>query len=377
MISHRLLAIIRKEFVQMRRDRLTLAMMLLLPFVQLVVFGLAINTDVKHVPMAVLDYSQSAESRRLIQAFTNSDYFDVVAWPRDTREISELIDSGFLKVGLVIDPDYARNVRAGRAARAQVLVDASDPITASSTLSNSAGIANVLGIQLLSRHLRPGTPLAPSAMPVQIDVRGWFNPDLLTANYIVPGLIGVILAMTMMMITAMAIVKERETGTLEQLITTPIKTWELMIGKIVPYVLMGYTQMTIALLVGMYGFHVPVRGSLVLMYALTLVYIGCYLGLGLVISTIARTQQQAMQMAFFLFLPTILLSGFMFPRAGMPEWVQILTLVIPLTYYLEIMRGIVLKGVGLLALWRWVVPMVTLMTVILGIAMLRFKKRLD
>ncbi len=377
MISHRLLAIIRKEFVQMRRDRLTLAMMLLLPFVQLVVFGLAINTDVKHVPMAVLDYSQSAESRRLIQAFTNSDYFDVVAWPRDTREISELIDSGFLKVGLVIDPDYARNVRAGRAARAQVLVDASDPITASSTLSNSAGIANVLGIQLLSRHLRPGTPLAPSAMPVQIDVRGWFNPDLLTANYIVPGLIGVILAMTMMMITAMAIVKERETGTLEQLITTPIKTWELMIGKIVPYVLMGYTQMTIALLVGMYGFHVPVRGSLVLMYALTLVYIGCYLGLGLVISTIARTQQQAMQMAFFLFLPTILLSGFMFPRAGMPEWVQILTLVIPLTYYLEIMRGIVLKGVGLVALWRWVVPMVTLMTVILGIAMLRFKKRLD
>ncbi len=377
MIPHRLLAIIRKEFVQMRRDRLTLAMMLLLPFVQLVVFGLAINTDVKHVPMAVLDYSQSSESRRLIQSFTNSDYFDVVAWPRDTREISDLIDSGSLKVGLVIDPDYARDVRAGRVARAQVLVDASDPITASSTLSNSAGIANILGVQLLGRYLRPGTPFTPPEMPVQIDVRGWFNPDLLTANYIVPGLIGVILSMTMMMITAMAIVKERETGTLEQLITTPIKTWELMIGKIVPYVLMGYTQMTIALLVGIYGFHVPVRGSLLLMYALTLVYIGCYLGLGLVISTVARTQQQAMQMAFFLFLPTILLSGFMFPRAGMPEWVQILTLVIPLTYYLEIMRGIVLKGVGLVALWRWVAPMMALMVAILGIAMLRFKKRLD
>lgn len=377
MIPHRLLAIIRKEFVQMRRDRLTLAMMLLLPFVQLVVFGLAINTDVKHVPMAVLDYSQSAESRRLIQSFTNSDYFDVVAWPQDTRAISRLIDSGTLKVGLVIDPDYARDVRAGRVARAQVLVDASDPITASSTLSNSAGIANVLGIQLLGRYLRPGPPFTPPQMPVQIDVRGWFNPDLLTANYIVPGLIGVILAMTMMMITSMAIVKERETGTLEQLITTPIKTWELMIGKIVPYVLMGYTQMTIALLVGIYGFHVPVRGSLFLMYALTLVYIGCYLGLGLVISTVARTQQQAMQMAFFLFLPTILLSGFMFPRAGMPEWVQILTLVIPLTYYLEIMRGIVLKGVGLVALWRWVAPMTALMMAILGVAMLRFKKRLD
>ncbi len=377
MISHRLLAIIRKEFIQMRRDRLTLAMMLALPFVQLVVFGLAINTDVKHVPMAVLDYSQSAESRRLVQAFTNSDYFDVVAWPRDTGEISGLIDSGVLKVGLVVHPDYARDMRAGRVARAQVLVDASDPITASSTLSNSAGIANALGVSVMYRNLRPGSRFTYPEMPVQIDVRGWFNPDLVTANYIVPGLIGVILSMTMMMITSMAIVKERETGTLEQLITTPVKSWELMIGKIIPYVLMGYTQMTIALLVGMHGFQVPVRGSLLLMYALTLIYIGCYLGLGLVVSTVARTQQQAMQMSFFMFLPTILLSGFMFPRAGMPQWVQLLTLAIPLTYYLEIMRGIVLKGVGLFALWNWVVPMTGLMVVIMGVAILRFKKQLD
>jgi len=376
-INHRLLAIIRKEFIQMRRDRLTLAMMLALPFVQLVVFGLAINTDVKHVPMAVLDYSQSVESRRLVQAFTNSDYFDVVAWPRDTEEVSALIDSGVLKVGLVVDPDYARDMRAGRVARAQVLVDASDPITASSTLSNSAGIANALGVSVMYRNLRPGARFTYPEMPVQIDVRGWFNPDLVTANYIVPGLIGVILSMTMMMITSMAIVKERETGTLEQLITTPVQSWELMIGKIIPYVLMGYTQMTIALLVGMHGFHVPVRGSLVLMYALTLIYIGCYLGLGLVVSTVARTQQQAMQMSFFMFLPTILLSGFMFPRAGMPGWVQVLTLAIPLTYYLEIMRGIVLKGVGLLALWSWVVPMTVLMVVIMGVAILRFKKQLD
>lgn len=377
MISHRLLAIIRKEFIQMRRDRLTLAMMLALPFVQLVVFGLAINTDVKHVPMAVLDYSQSAESRRLVQAFTNSDYFDVVAWPRDTGEISGLIDSGVLKVGLVVHPDYARDMRAGRVARAQVLVDASDPITASSTLSNSAGIANALGVSVMYRNLRPGSRFTYPEMPVQIDVRGWFNPDLVTANYIVPGLIGVILSMTMMMITSMAIVKERETGTLEQLITTPVKSWELMIGKIIPYVLMGYTQMTIALLVGMHGFQVPVRGSLLLMYALTLIYIGCYLGLGLVVSTVARTQQQAMQMSFFMFLPTILLSGFMFPRAGMPQWVQLLTLAIPLTYYLEIMRGIVLKGVGLFALWNWVVPMTGLMVAIMGVAILRFKKQLD
>ncbi len=377
MISHRLLAIIRKEFVQMRRDRMTLAMMLLFPLVQLVVFGLAINTDVKHVPMAVLDYSNSPESRRLVQAFTNSEYFEIRAWPRNTAEISELIDQGTLKVGLIIDPDFARDMRSGRPAEAQILVDASDPITASSTLANSAGLAQAQSLPILYRNLRPGTMYRFPEMPVDIVVRGWFNPDLTTANYIVPGLIGVIMAMTMMMITSMAIVKERETGTLEQLITTPVKSWELMIGKIVPYVLMGYMQMTIALIVGMYGFHVPVRGSLLLMYALALIYIGGYLGIGLVISTIARSQQQAMQMSFFIFLPTILLSGFMFPRAGMPLIVQYLTLLLPLTYFLEILRGIVLKGVGLAALWNWVAPMTVLTLAILSLAILRFKKQLD
>lgn len=368
MISHRLLAIIRKEFVQMRRDRLTLAMMLMMPLVQLMVFGFAINTDVKRVPMAVLDHSNSPESRRLVQAFTNSDYFVVKAWPNDMEEISRLIDRGTLKVGLIIDPEYATDLRAGRPAQAQVVVDASDPITASSTLSNSQGIASSVGLPIV---------LKGREFPLKIEVRGWFNPDLVTANYIVPGLVGVILAMTMMMITAMAIVKERETGTLEQLITTPVKSWELMIGKIVPYMVVGYVQVTIALLVGMYVFRVPVRGSLFLLYALTLLYIGCYLGIGLVISTIARTQQQALQMSFFIFLPTILLSGFMFPRAGMPIVVQYLTLIIPLTYFLEILRGIVLKGVGLEALWGWVLPMAALMTFILSVAILRFKKRLD
>ncbi|MBI3924802.1 MAG: ABC transporter permease [Armatimonadetes bacterium] len=359
----------------MRRDRLTLAMMLMLPLVQLAVFGYAINTDVKHVPMAVLDYSQSRASRELVQAFTNSDYFDIRSYARDAAEITRSLDAGRVKVGLIIHPDYARDLERGLPARAQVLVDASDPITASSTLGNSSGIANALSLPILFRNLRPGTSYAPGEMPVTLEVRGWYNPDLVTANYIVPGLIGTILAMTMMMITAMAIVKERETGTLEQLITTPIRGWELMIGKIVPYVGVGFVQITIALLVGMYVFRVPVRGNLVLLYVLSLLYIGAYLGIGLVISTIARTQQQALQMSFFIFLPTILLSGFMFPIAGMPVPIQVVTRIIPLTYFLEILRGIILKGVGVEYLWHRIGPLAVLTTVILGVAIARFRKQ--
>lgn len=376
-MTRRLWAIIRKELVQMRRDRITLAMMLMLPLFQLAIFGFAINTDVKHVPMAVLDYSQSQASRELIQAFTNSDYFEILARPSTSKEIERLIDKGEVKVGLVIDPDYASDLEKGVPAKAQVLVDASDPITASSTLANSGAIAQSKSLPVLLRNQPVGSPLREGRLPVDLQVRGWYNPDLVTANYIVPGLIGVILAMTMMMITAMAIVKERETGTLEQLITTPIQGWELMVGKIVPYIGVGYVQITIALLVGMYVFSVPVRGNILLLYVLALLYIGCYLGIGLVISTIARTQQQALQMSFFFFLPTILLSGFMFPIAGMPKPVQLLAHVIPLTYFLEILRGIILKGVGITMLYHRIIPLAILMAAILTVAIVRFRKNLD
>lgn len=374
---HRLLAIIRKEFIQMRRDRLTLAMMLLLPLIQLAVFGFAINTDVKHVPMAVLDRSSSPESRRLTQGFTNSKYFDLKYQPTNVAEMTLLIDAGYAKVGLVIDADFALDIKRGRPARAQVLVDASDPIIAASALSNTQGIAYAQSLPILYGRLRPGTSYEVSTLPVNLEVRGWYNPDLVTSFYIVPGLIGVLLTMTMMMITSMAIVKERERGTLEQLLTTPIQPMELMIGKMVPYAAVGFMQVTIALVVGIMIFKIPIRGSLLALYGMSFFFIVCYLSLGLLISTLTRTQQQAMQLSFFIFLPTILLSGFMFPRAGMPLPAQILGLLMPLTYFMEVLRGILLKGVSITLLWRWIIPMIGLMFLFMALSVIRFRKQTD
>lgn len=373
----RLKALISKEFIQMRRDRLTLAMMLLLPLVQLAVFGFAINTDVKHVPMAVIDRTLNKQSRDLISAFTNSEYFDVVATPARESDLADMIDRGQAKVGLIIPPDYGNKLNRGLPAKVQVVVDATDPIIASSALSNSQGVAQYLSMPILYRHLQAGTAYRPGELPVSMEIRAWYNPDLVTSHYIVPGLIGVILTMTMMMITSMAIVKERETGTLEQLITTPLRAVELMLGKVIPYMLVGYVQVTIALLVGVLVFGVPIRGSLPALYLMAFFYIFCYLGLGLLISTVATSQQQAMQMSFFIFLPTILLSGFMFPRAGMPQAAQYLGLVIPLTYFLEILRGIILKGVSPLVLMRFVVPMVCLMSFFFSLAVIRFQRRME
>ena len=373
----RLFAVIKKEFIQVLRDKMTLAMMLLLPLVQLTVFGYAINTDVKHLPMAVCDFSRTEESRRLIQYFTNSNYFVIKQYSDKYSDIADLIDKGTVKVGLIIDVNYQKDLKSGKTAIAQVLVDASDPTIASSTLSNASGIGNQKNIEILVRNLRPGSTFTPENLPVDLRVRGWYNPDLVSANYIVPGLVGIILTMTMMMITSMAIVRERERGTLEQLITTPIRSSELMIGKIVPYIVIGYMQVTIALLVGAFVFKVPVKGNLFLLYGLAFIHIVCYLGMGLLISTVTKTQQQAMQMSFFIFLPAMLLSGFMFPREGMPLLAQYIGLSMPLTFFLVILRGIILKGIGISYMWNSIIPMVLLMVVIMGISIGKFKKRLD
>lgn len=360
----RILAVVRKEFIQMRRDRLTLGMMLMIPIMQLGLFGFAINTDIKHVPIAVLDYSNSEESRRLLEAFTNSQYFVLKERVDHPSEIAELINSAQVKVGIVIDPDYALDLKRKRPARVQVLVDASDPQVAGSTMANANGIGTTKSLELLGVQ----------QLPVDVQMRAWFNPDQVTSYHIVPGLIGVILTMTMMMITSMAIVRERETGTLEQLSTTPLGALELMVGKIVPYIMVGYIQITVALLVGVLVFHVPIRGNLLLLYTLAFLHIVAYLGLGLLISTVAKTQQQAMQMSFFLFLPTMLLSGFMFPRDGMPGPAQKLGLILPLTYFLQILRGIVNKGLGVEYLWQFILPMLLLICLILSLAVRRFKQ---
>jgi ABC-2 type transport system permease protein len=366
----RILAILKKEILQIKRDRLTLGMVFMLPMVQLLLFGFAIQTEVKHIPTAVFDQSLSAESRDLLEAFSASGYFDINYNAKGYSDLTVMIDSGKAKVGIVFPADFSEKLKKGETAPVQVLVDASD-----SMVSNSA-IATVSSIGLLKSQ-RMLIQKAPSQnIPYDIRVRPWYNPDGITAYYMVPAILGIIVTMTMVMMTSMAIVREREKGTLEQLIVTPVKSYELMIGKIIPYIALGYVQITVALLMGVTVFQVPIRGSLLQLYLLTLFFITASLGVGILISNIAKTQMQAFQMSFFVLLPSILLSGFMFPREAMPLAIQYLGNLIPLTFYLTIIRGIVLKGIGFSYLVPQVAALLVFSVVLLAVSIAKFKKKI-
>jgi len=349
---------------------MTLALIFMMPLVQLLLFGYAIQTDVKHIQTVVFDQSLSYESRDLQQAFSASGYFDVVASAGSYDEVTKMIDSGQAKVGIIFPPDFAQNLKRGVSSPVQVIVDASD-----SMVSNQAiAIANSIGLLKSQDVLFQKVQI--SGAPYDIRVRPWYNPDGITAYYMVPAILGIIVTMTMVILTSVAIVRERERGTLEQLIVTPIKSLELMIGKIVPYVVLGYLQITVALLVAVLVFQVPIKGSLAQLYILTLFFITASLGLGLMISNIARTQMQAFQMSFFVMLPSILLSGFMFPRAAMPKIIYYISDVIPLTYYLDIIRGIILKGIGVEYLTGQVASLLVFSVIFTTIATLRFTKKI-
>ena len=372
----RLWAIVQKEFIQMRRDRLTLAMMVLLPIVQLLVFGFAINTDVKHLSMIVFDQSKSQESRELTAEFEASGYFDLHYAAGSYQEVEKAIAGGRAKVGLVFPPDYVKELKNGRQAQVQLVVDASDSLASASAMSTAQLLAQRKNSAMMAAKISQLTGMTTTE-PLQIRVRPWYNPDAVTAYYMVPGIIGTVLTMTMVMITSMAIVRERERGTLEQLIVTPLKTIELLAGKIIPYILVGYFQMTLGLIVGVLVFGVPMQGSYLLLYAMTFIFIVASLSLGVLISNLSKNQMQAMQMSFFIFLPSILLSGFMFPREAMPRLFFYLSHVIPLTFYLEILRGIILKGVGLSALWPQGLALLGFIAVTFGFSLLRFKRSLE
>jgi ABC-2 type transport system permease protein len=375
-MGRRLAAIIIKEFVQLGRDPRTLAMALLMPVIQLLLFGYAITTEVEHLPTVVFDQSQSQESRALVQRFVNSRFFDVRREARNLQQVQEQIDHGRVRVGIVIPPDFAAALQAGRQAQVQVIVDASDPLVARSALSTAEAIGQVASLEIVGRMLsRSG--VANEGLPLEIRSRAWYNPDLRSVNFMVPGLLAVVLQMLTMMLTALAIVRERELGTLEQLVATPIRKAELMLGKILPYVALGYADITLALLIAAYWFRVPIRGSLALLYALALVFYLATLGQGILISTVSRTQRQAMQGSFFMFLPTILLSGFMFPREGMPPVIQWIGYALPLTYFLIIVRGIILKGIGFLALANQIIPLAALGLLFFVVSVVRFQKRLE
>ncbi len=366
----RIIAVLHKEILQMRRDRMTLGLIFMLPLVQLLLFGYAIQTEVKHIPTVVFDQSLSVESRDLLDAFGASGYFDAAYAANSYTEVNQMIDRGAAKVGIIFPPDFARAIQRGESGQVQVIVDASDNMVANQAMAvaNSIGLLQSQKVLLQSKQFK--------GPPYDIRVRPWYNPDGITAFYMVPAILGIIVTMTMVIMTSMGIVRERERGTLEQLIVTPIKSYELMIGKIVPYIALGYLQITVALLVGVLIFHVPIRGSLLELYLLTLFFITASLGLGILISNIAKSQMQAFQMSFFVMLPSILLSGFMFPREAMPKFIYYLSTIIPLTYYLDIIRGIVLKGIGFPYLMGQVVSLLVFSVVLLTLSILKFKKKI-
>jgi ABC-2 type transport system permease protein len=365
-----MLAVLVKEFLQIRRDRITLALTFMLPLVQLILFGYAIQTEVKHIPTVVFDQSLSAESREILEAFSASGYFDVLYSANGYAQVNEMIESGRAKAGIVFGPDFSRKIMRQEQAPIQMLVDASD-----SMVSNQAiAVANSIGMLKSLEKVAKKTGL--TAPPYAVEVRPWYNPDGITAYFMVPAILGIVVTLSMVMLTSMGIVRERERGTLEQLMVTPIKPYELMLGKIIPYIVLGYIQITIALLIGVIVFKVPIRGSILELYLLTLFFITASLGLGIFISNIAGTQMQAMQLSFFVMLPSILLSGFLFPREAMPKIIYYLGGLIPLTYYLDIIRGIILKGIGFPYLVGQVVSLLVFSVVMLTVSALKFSKRI-
>ena len=361
----------RKEFIQMRRDRLTLGIMVGIPVIQLLLFGFAIQTDVRHIPTVVLDESRTPTSREAIAAFENTGNFRIVAHVDGREAMNEWIARGDAQAGIAIPHDFPRDLARGTTATIQVVVDASDPLSSQAAIAAAAGIAQVRNLTVLSAAAQR------AQLPLEARVRPRYNPGLRSANYIVPGLVGVILTITMVLVTAMAIVRERERGTLEQLIVTPITKTELMLGKIAPYVGVGLVQMSLVLLLGRFVFNVPLTGNVLLLYGIALVFIVASLALGLFVSTLVRTQQQAMQASFFFVLPNILLSGFMFPRQAMPAVFQWLGALLPLTHFLKVLRGILLKGVGVPELWQEMLILLAFATILIALSVRRFQKTLD
>lgn len=352
----------------MRRDRFTLGMLIGIPAIQLLLFGFAIRMEVRHLPTVVLDESRTMESRALVQAMLNTRNFDLLGPVANREELRLAIERGDARAGIVIPPDFESDLKRRRTATAQFIIDAADPLASQTAVSGAALAAAMRNAALEGRS---GPPR------LELRVRPWYNPALESSTYIVPGVIGILLTLTMTAITSLAVVRERERGTLEQLIVTPITKSGLMLGKILPFVVVGYVQMTVILLLGRFVFDVPLHGSLMLLYAITFPFIVASLALGLFISTVVKSQVQAVQLSFLVILPSVLLSGFMFPREAMPVAAQWIGGAIPITYYLRILRGILLKGTGLEAFWRDGLSLVAFAVVLVVFSALRFRKSLD
>jgi ABC-2 type transport system permease protein len=370
----RLRAAFIKELIQLRRDRITFAMMIMIPLVQLTLFGYAINTSPRHLPTAVLVQDDSAFARSFIAAMRATDYFDISISAASEEELDRLILSGKVLFGVQIPAHFGRDLMRGERPALLVVADAADPTATGSAIAALQG----LSAQVFSRELTgPAASLAPQPLPYELRVHQRYNPAGETRLNIVPGLMGMILTLTMLIFTALSVTREIERGTMESLLAMPIRPVEIMLGKIAPYLLVGGVQMTIILVAARLLFGIPVIGSLWLLIGLTLLFILANLSIGYTFSTIAQNQLQAMQMSFFFFLPNILLSGFMFPFKGMPGWAQAIGEILPLTHYLRIVRGIMLKGATFMDLQADVLALAAFTLFAMGVAVARFRQTLD
>jgi ABC-2 type transport system permease protein len=370
----RWVGIIIKEFIQLKRDRLTFGMIVGIPVIQLLLFGYAINADPKRLPTAILAADASEYSRTLVSAMQVSGYFRIERLAADEAEIDGLLARGEVQFAVTIPENFGRKLVRGERPVLLIEADASDPSATSNAVAALAQVASTS----LARTLRgPLAEFAPAQPPVEMRVHRRYNPEGITAYNIVPGLIGVILTMTMVLMTGLAMTRERERGTFENLLSTPALPIEVMTGKIVPYILIGLIQVSLILAAALLLFEVPMEGSVWLLYCVVLLFIAANLTLGITFSSIARNQLQAMQMTFFFFLPSMLLSGFMFPFRGMPEWAQWIGSALPLTHFLHLVRGIMLKGNGLVELWPQMWPILVFMLAVIAIGLRFYKRTLD
>ncbi|MEA4858019.1 ABC transporter permease [Solidesulfovibrio sp.] len=370
----RFAAMVSKEFTQMRRDRVTFGMMVGIPLLQLILFGYAINSDPKHLPTAILDNDRSVFSRDLAAAMKNSLYFEFTREIVTEAQADELLRLGRIQFVLTIPPNFGRDLVRGDRPVVLLEADATDP----SATSNAVAAIRQAATDALSRDLTgPLLPLRAGQGPMDLRLHARYNPEAITQYNIVPGLMGVVLTMTLVIITSLAITRERERGTMENLLITPVRPVEVLLGKILPYIIVGYLQMALIVLAAILLFQVPIVGSLPLLFLVSFPFIAANLGVGITFSTVAQNQLQAVQMSFFFFLPSILLSGFMFPFQGMPVWAQWLGSVLPLTHYLRVVRGIVLKGNGFFDILPHMWPICLFLLASLGLGVKRYRQTLD
>ncbi len=347
---NRIKALVWKELLQLRRDRMTLAFVVGIPLMQLIIFGLAINTDVKHLPAVVYDESNSQESRDFLDGLVATQYFDLKGRVASEAELRRSLDHGRAQAGIWFPPDYARRLRSGGTGSVLIVVDASNPTTAGNAIATAVGVAQLRSTALLFERMGYGQATRP-AQPIEVRLRPWYNPNLRSPDFIVPGLVGVIVSFTCIIYGALSIAREKELGTLDQILVTPVTSLDLLLGKVLPVVAIAYIQLTVLLGAGALFFGVPFRGSIPLLYLCLPLFLAPQIGIALIISSRARTQSQATQMGMFSLLPMIFLSGYIFQIEGMPVFFQYFSEIIPLTHWLVVIRSIVLKGVGFEAFW--------------------------